>query len=71
LTSSDLSKSNHFSCHAHLAIAIAYRAIQNSFDAFFTTAAPPIDDLSAAFRAGELADALPTYTHSASSWSMK
>jgi hypothetical protein len=42
----------------HLAIAIAYRAIQNGFDAFFTTAAALIDDLSAAFRAGELAHAL-------------
>jgi DNA replication protein DnaC len=49
----------------HLAIAIAYRAIQNGFDAFFTTAAALIDDLSAAFRAGELAQALPTYTHPA------
>jgi DNA replication protein DnaC len=49
----------------HLAIAIAYRAIQNGFDAFFTTAAALIDDLSAAFRAGELANALPTYTHPA------
>src|SRR6185503_12885738 len=46
----------------HLAVAIAYRAIQNGFDAFFTTAATLIDDLSAAFRAGELAQALPTYT---------
>ena len=35
----------------HLAIAVAYRAIQNGFDAFFTTAAALIDDLSAAFRA--------------------
>jgi len=49
----------------HLAIAIACRAIQNGFDAFFTTAAALIDDLSAAFRAGELANALPTYTHPA------
>ena len=49
----------------HLAIAVAYRAIQNGFDAFFTTAATLIDDLSAAFRAGELAQALPTYTHPA------
>jgi DNA replication protein DnaC len=47
----------------HLAVAIAYRAIQNGFDAFFTTAAALIDDLSAAFRAGELAAALPVYTH--------
>ena len=49
----------------HLAVAIAYRAIQNGFDAFFTTAATLIDDLSAAFRGGELAGALPTYTHPA------
>jgi DNA replication protein DnaC len=49
----------------HLAIAVAYRAIQNGFDAFFTTAAALIDDLSAAFRTGELAHALPTYTHPA------
>ena len=41
------------------------RAIQNGFDAFFTTAATLIDDLSAAFRAGELTQALPTYTHPA------
>src|SRR5262249_7932188 len=32
----------------HLAIAIAYRAIQNGFDAIFTTAAALIDDLSRA-----------------------
>jgi DNA replication protein DnaC len=49
----------------HLAIAVAYRAIQNGFDAFFTTAAILIDDLSAAFRDGQLAQALPTYTHPA------
>src|SRR5262245_29642159 len=49
----------------HLAIAIAYRAIQNGFDAFCTTAAALIDDLSAACRAGELAHALPAYTHPA------
>jgi DNA replication protein DnaC len=49
----------------HLAVAIAYRAIQNGFDAYFTTAATLIDDLSAAFRAGALAQALPTYTHPA------
>jgi DNA replication protein DnaC len=47
----------------HLAVAIAYRAIQNGFDALFTTAAQLIDDLSAAFRAGRLAEALMTYTH--------
>jgi DNA replication protein DnaC len=50
---------------AHLAIAIAYRAIQHGFDAYFTTAATLIDDLSAAFRAGQLAQALATYTHPA------
>lgn len=48
----------------HLAIAIAYRAIQNDFDAFFTTAATLIDDLSAAFRAGAIA------TPSRASWSL-
>jgi DNA replication protein DnaC len=47
----------------HLAIAVAYRAIQNGFDAFFTTTATLIDDLSAAFRAGQLAEALQAYTH--------
>jgi DNA replication protein DnaC len=49
----------------HLAIAIAYRAIQNGFDAYFTTAAALIDDLSAAFRVGQFAEALATYTHPA------
>jgi DNA replication protein DnaC len=49
----------------HLAIAVAYRAIQNGFDAAFTTATALIDDLSAAFRAGELAQALPAYPHPA------
>ena len=47
----------------HLAVAIAYRAIQNGFDALFTTAAHLIDELSAAFREGRLAEALTTYTH--------
>jgi DNA replication protein DnaC len=47
----------------HLAIAVAHHAIQSGFDAFFTTAATLIDDLSAAFRAGQLADALQTYMH--------
>jgi DNA replication protein DnaC len=49
----------------HLAVAIAYRAIQNGFDAFFTTAAQLIDDLSGAFRESRLAQALTTYTHPA------
>jgi DNA replication protein DnaC len=47
----------------HLAIAIAYRAIQNGFDALFATAAQLIDELSAAFREGRFAEALTTYTH--------
>ena len=45
----------------HLAVAIAYRAIQNGFDALFVTAAELIDDLSVAFRTGGLADALTRY----------
>ena len=49
----------------HLAVAIAYRAIQNGFDALFVTAAQLIDELSAAFRGGRLAEALATYTHPA------
>jgi DNA replication protein DnaC len=49
----------------HLAIAIAYRAIQHGFDALFVTAAELIDDLSAAFRAGHFAATLATYTHPA------
>jgi len=47
----------------HLAVAIAYRAIQNGFDALFVTAAQLIDELSAAFRAGRLTEALASYTH--------
>ena len=47
----------------HLAVAIAYRAIQNGFDALFVTAAELIDDLSAAFRDRRLTDALAAYTH--------
>src|SRR5438552_218539 len=46
----------------HLAIAIAYRAIQNDFDAFFVTAAELIDDLSRAARQGCLVNALTRYT---------
>jgi hypothetical protein len=45
----------------HLTVAIAYRAIQNGFDARFVTAAELIDDLSAAFRTGRLAEALAPY----------
>jgi DNA replication protein DnaC len=47
----------------HLAVAIAYRAIQNGFDALFVTAAELIDDLSAAFRQGRFGEALTRYTH--------
>lgn len=49
----------------HLAVAIAYRAIQNGFDALFVTAAELIDDLSGAFRRGCLAEALDRYIHPA------
>jgi DNA replication protein DnaC len=45
----------------HLAIAIAYRAIQNGFDARFTTAAELIDDLSAASRDDRLREVLASY----------
>jgi DNA replication protein DnaC len=45
----------------HLAVAIAYRAIQNGFDALFVTAAELIDDLSGAFRDGRLAEGLVRY----------
>jgi len=47
----------------HLAVAIAYRAIQNGFDALFLTAAGLIDELSLASRQGELSKLLPRYTH--------
>lgn len=46
----------------HLAVAIAYRAIQNGFEALFVTAAELIDELSGAFRNGQLAQALERYT---------
>ncbi len=45
----------------HLAIAIAYRAMQNGFDALFVTAAQLIEDLSAAARDGTLREALARY----------
>jgi DNA replication protein DnaC len=47
----------------HLAVAIAYRAIQNGFEALFTTAAALIDELSRAGREGRMRDALAIYTH--------
>jgi DNA replication protein DnaC len=45
----------------HLAIAIAYRAMQNGFDALFTTAAELIDVLSAAGREGNMREALARF----------
>jgi DNA replication protein DnaC len=45
----------------HLAISIAYRALQNGFDALFTTAAELIDHLSAASRAGKMREVLAHY----------
>lgn len=46
----------------HLALAIAYRAIQNGFTARFVTAAQLIDELSAASRNGDFRKALIAYT---------
>jgi len=45
----------------HLAIAISYKAIQNGFTAFFTTAAALIEDLSVATTRGNLRQALALY----------
>jgi len=45
----------------HLAIAIAYKAIQNGFDARFTTAAQLLGDLHAAARRGDHEELLETY----------
>jgi DNA replication protein DnaC len=47
----------------HLAIALAYRAIQNGYEALFTSAAEMIEALSVAVRRGELARVLAHYTH--------
>ena len=46
-----------------LAISIAYRAIQNGFEARFSTAAQLIEELSNAARTGRLASALRDYLH--------
>jgi DNA replication protein DnaC len=46
----------------HLAVAIAYKAIQNGFTARFATAAALIGDLSVAAADGTFRDALATYT---------
>jgi DNA replication protein DnaC len=47
----------------HLAVAIGYRAIQNGFETFCTSAAELIEDLSNASQKGNLQPALLTYTH--------
>ena len=46
----------------HLAIAIAYRAIQNGFSSLFVTAAQMIDELSCAFRTGNFNTQVSRYT---------
>ncbi len=45
----------------HIAIAVAYRAIQNGFDARFVTAAELIDMLSAAAKQGRLREATAAF----------
>ncbi len=45
----------------HLAISLAYRAMQNGFDALFANCAELIDDLSCASRDGRLREALTRY----------
>ncbi|MCI4324242.1 MAG: IS21-like element helper ATPase IstB [Thermoplasmata archaeon] len=47
----------------HVAVAIAYKAIQHGSDAQFVTAAHLIDELSSASRDGRLREALVPYTH--------
>jgi DNA replication protein DnaC len=47
----------------HLAVAIAYRAIQNGFEARFTTADELIGDLSKAAAQGRLEEAIEPYVH--------
>ncbi len=49
----------------HLAIAIAYKAIQNGFNARFITAAELVDDLSSASREGRFRETLAKYTQPA------
>src|SRR5947209_11175476 len=46
----------------HLAVAIGYRAIQNGFETFCTTAAELVEDLSNASKKGRLQESLLTYT---------
>ncbi len=47
----------------HLAVAVGYRAIQNGFEAFFTSADELIGALSHAALAGRLEAALEPYVH--------
>lgn len=47
----------------HLAVALAYKAIQNGFEARFVTASNLIDELHAAARDGTLRDATAAYVH--------
>jgi DNA replication protein DnaC len=47
----------------HLAVAIAYRAIQTGFEALFTTCAALVDDLSRAGRDGCMLEAIAPYIH--------
>jgi len=47
----------------HLAVAIAYRAIQNGFDSLFVTAAALIEELSVASRRGRLREAVAAFAH--------
>ena len=47
----------------HLAVAIAYRAIQNGFEARFTTADDHIETLSGAAARGRLDEGLQPYVH--------
>ena len=49
----------------HLATAIAYKAIQNGFDAFFASVAALFDDLSCAGREDRFAEALKAYVRPA------
>ena len=46
----------------HVAVSVAYRTIQNGFEAAFTTATALIADLLLAARRGRLGQTLTTYT---------
>lgn len=47
----------------HLAVALAYKAIQNGFEARFVTASDLIDELHGAARDGTLREATAAYVH--------